>query len=93
MFHDSEAHQRPEILAMGDDLNQYYEILKGKLNGRFKHLARAFRKIDQDKSNACDGQELRDGLRRLFNLEFIPDHAMDRLVELMDQTGGHATAT
>ena len=79
--------QRPDIMAMSAELSNHHEILKNKLNTRFTSLGRAFRLIDVDKSNTCDRREVRDGLRRMFNLEHIPDAHMDRLTELMDTSG------
>jgi len=86
-FLESEEAQDPEIMAMGNELAEYHDLLKGKLNTRFKTLGRAFRLVDQNKSNTCDLRELREGLTRMFNLEHIPNAHMDRMTELMDTSG------
>jgi len=79
--------QRPEIMAMSDELAMHHEVLKEKLHTRFKSFRKAFRLMDADKSNTCDVREVREGLTRMFNLEHIPQAHMDRLTELMDTSG------
>ena len=86
-YFDTHEHQSAEILSMGDELSEYHDTLKMKLNTRFKSLGRAFRMIDQNKSNTCDVQELQQGLTRMFNLEHIPQVHMERMAELMDSSG------
>ena len=72
--------------ASDEDVRKWHKLLKRALETRFAELRRAFRLIDEDNSGDCDREELKGMLNAMFNLN-IPDHIMDRIIDLADFDG------
>lgn len=81
-----EVHEEIAAVARDDDVRHYHKILKRALETRFAEIRRAFRLVDMDNSGSCDRDELKHMLQAMFNLS-IPEHIMDRIIDLADYDG------
>ena len=83
--HLEEAEAAPDQ-ASDDEVYFHHQQLKRLMETRFSEIRRAFRLIDEDSSGTCDRRELKFMLNAMFNLS-IPDHVLDRLIDLADFDG------
>ena len=75
-----------KIVASDEEVKHHFAVLKRLMETRFSEMRRAFRLIDEDASGTCDRGELKFMLNAMFNLT-IPDHVLDRLIDLADFDG------
>lgn len=77
---------KPMAVARDDEVRHYHKLLKRAIETRFAEMRRAFRLIDEDASGECDRAEMKMMLNAMFTLN-IPEHIMDRLIDLADYDG------
>ena len=75
-----------KLQATDQEVYNHWFTLKRLMETRFSEIRRAFRLIDEDSSGSADKQEMKFMLNAMFNLN-IPDHVMDRLIDLADYDG------
>lgn len=75
-----------KLVASDQEVYDNWLKLKNLIATRFSEIRRAFRLIDEDSSGDCDKKEIKFMLNAMFNLS-VPDHVMDRLIDLADFDG------
>lgn len=75
-----------KLVASDEEVTHHFGNLKRLMETRFSEIRRAFRLIDEDASGTCDRGELKFMLNAMFNLT-IPDHVLDRIIDLADFDG------
>ena len=73
-------------VAREEDVKYWHKMLRRCFETRFGELRRAFRLIDEDGSGDCDREELKHAIEMMFNLG-IPEHVMDKIIDLADYDG------
>ena len=75
-----------KLRATDEEVYNHWWTLKRLMETRFSEIRRAFRLIDEDASGSADRGELKFMLNAMFNLA-IPEHVLDRLIDLADFDG------
>lgn len=75
-----------KAVARDDEVRHYHKLLKRAIETRFAEMRRAFRLIDEDNSGEADREEMKTMLNAMFTLN-IPEHILDRLIDLADYDG------
>jgi len=73
-------------VATDEEVSHYHKLLKRALETRFAEIRRAFRLVDEDNSGECDREEMKTMLNAIFTLN-IPEHILDRIIDLADFDG------